>query len=261
MGSVCLIAGVLAPFFVDFAPEIRSTYQSLGKIVEDRPMQVTSLRAGWDTGGFGRVGVRNWDVSSLTDRRADAHRHCLYHTEFGPTWQYDWEVIGGWTLKTDTTYSWTLYRGFENEAANKTYQWAQVEQSLENAYVVPFYRLRRCLVGNDYLYFKIGVRRRCGVWRSLYVTPSVFVEGGNRRNLERVFGSNANGGGWGAGGAGSVSFRLESGWVFDEMFTVFAYVEQYEVVGADARDTNAASSYPSAHNDWTHGGVGVRCRF
>jgi len=260
MESVCLIAGILAPFFVDFTPEVRTTYQSLGKIVEDRPMQVTSVRFGWDSGMFGRFGVRNWDVSSLSDRLSDVHRHCLYHTEFGPTWQYDWKIADGWTLASDATYSWTIRRGYENPDSNKTYQWVQIEQSLENPYVVPFYRFRWCFIGNDYLYFKIGARRRFAVWRSLYVTPSVFVEGGNGRNLERVFGPNVNGDGWSAG-AGSVSFRLEAGWRFNDLFSLFVYVEQYDVVGAAARDTNGASSYRCAHNDWTHGGVGLRMKF
>ena len=74
-----LFASFLSPLFFELAPEVRSTYQSLGKIVEDRPMQVTSARFGYDAGSFGRFGIRNWDVSSLTDRRDDAHRHALYH--------------------------------------------------------------------------------------------------------------------------------------------------------------------------------------
>ena len=40
-----------------------------------------------------------------------------------------------------------------------------------------------------------------------------------------------------------------------------AYVEQYEVVGGDVRRTNAASSSRCAHNDWTHGGLGLRVKF
>ena len=40
--------------------------------------------------------------------------------------------------------------------------------------------------------------------------------------------------------------------------TLFAFVEQYEITGGDARDSNAASTYVSAHNDWTYGGVGLR---
>ena len=45
-----LAAGVLSPFFLEVTPEVRSTYQSLGKIVEDRPMQVTFTRVGVDAG-------------------------------------------------------------------------------------------------------------------------------------------------------------------------------------------------------------------
>jgi len=138
--------------------------------------------------------------------------------------------------------------------------WYQVDQSLENPWLVPFWRIRRCVEGSDYWYGKIGLRRAFAFCGSFYVTPSVFVEGGNGRNFKRVFGENITGGDWGWG-VSSISARLELGWKICDWTTLFAYVEQYEVVGEDARDTNAASSYLCAHNDWTHGGVGVRCRF
>ena len=255
-----LAAGVLSPFFLEVTPEVCSTYQSLGKIVEDRPMQITNIRFGCDAGEFGRFGIRNWDVSSLTDRRRDAHRHALYHTEFGPTWQYDFDIADGWRLKSDITRSWTIYRGFENRASNRTYHWYQIDQSLENPYVVPFYRLRRCFRGNDYLYFRAGIRKRVSFLENFYLTPSVFAEGGNSRNQRRVFGAKHGGGDW-CDGVSSVSFRLELGWEASDCLTVFAFVEQYEVVGGDERRTNGASSYRCAHNDWTHGGIGCRMRF
>ena len=103
--NTILLASFLSPFFFELAPEIRSTYQSLGKIVEDRPMQVTSARFGFDAGSFGRFGIRNWDVSSLTDRRDDAYRHALYHTEFGPMWQFSFDVAEGWKVTGDLTRS------------------------------------------------------------------------------------------------------------------------------------------------------------
>lgn len=255
-----LAAGVLSPFFLDVSSEVRSTYVSLGKVVEDRPMQVTFVRGGIDAGEFGRFGVRNWDVSSLTDRRHDAHRHALYHTEFGPTWQYDLKFCDDWRLVSDLTRSWTMYRGFDDSASNKTYHWYQLDQSLENPYLVPFYRLRRCFRGNDYLYFKVGARRRFPIVDGLYVTPSVFAEGGSSRNNRRVLGERPGGGKWGSG-VSSVSFRLELGWKVCESMTAFTYVEQYEVVGGEARQANADSSYRCAHNDWTLGGLGLRVRF
>lgn len=255
-----MAAGALAPLFFEAAPEIRTTYQSLGKIVEDRPMQVMNIRAGFDTGLFGRFGIRNWDVSSLTDRRADAHRHAIYHTEFGPTWQYDWEIAEDWTLKNDLTRSWTIYRGFTDSSSDTTYHWYQLDQSLENPWIVPFGRFRRCFRGSDYIYGKFGVRRKFAFDCGFYATPSVFAEGGNSRNYRRVFGARREGD-WPVGGVSSVSFRLECGWRINDNFSLFAFVEQYEVTGHTARKVNGGSSFSCAHNDWTHGGFGVRLKF
>lgn len=255
-----IAASLLTPFFLEVTPEVRSTYQSLGKIVEDRPMQVTSVRFGYDTERFGRFGIRNWDVSSLTDRRHDAHRHALYHTEFGPTWDFDYSFTDDLKLKTSLTRSWTMYRGFNNSKSDRTYHWWQIDQSLENPYLVPFYRARKCFRGNDYFYFKVGLRRKFSIFTNFFFTPSVFAEGGSSRNFERVIGKRLDVKHW-DDGVSSVSVRLEFSWKYSEMMSLFAYVEQYEVVGSDARRTNGLSSYRCAHNDWTHGGVGVRLSF
>lgn len=260
MVSGLIAASLLTPFFVEVTPEIRSTYQSLGKIVEDRPMQIMSVRAGFDTGKFGRFGIRNWDVSSLTSRRADVHRRALYHTEFGPTWQYGYEIAEGVKLNSDLTYSWTIYRGFENRRDDRTYVWAQIDQSLENPCIVPFYRLRYCFHGNDYLYFKAGLRKRFRLGGGFYITPSVYTEGGSSRNQKRVLGARRDGSDW-YGGVSSVSGRLEIGWMACDNITAFAYVEQYGVVGGEARRSAAKSSYKCSHSDWTHGGVGLRMKF
>ena len=249
-------------FFAEVTPEVRTTYQSLGKVVEDRPMQITNVRLGYATEDFGRFGMRNWDVSSLTDRRHDVHRHAIYHWEFGPTWEYDIKLADGWKIHNDLTRSWTIYQGFVDHSQNLTYHWWQIDQSLENPYLVPFYRIRRTFHTSDNLYFKAGVRRKFPIGESFYVTPSVFVEGGNGRHFKRVFGKNENGDDWGGGGVSSISFRLEAGWRFNAHCTVFGFVEQYEVTGGAARDTNDTYyNYPCAHNDWTIGGMGVKLSF
>ena len=258
-----MFASVISPLFVDVSSEVRTTYVSLGKIVEDRPMEATGVRLGVDAGPFGRFGIRNWDVSSLTGRRSDAHRHGFYHTEFGPAWQYDIAFTEDWRFRSDLTRSWTIYRGFRPgyDASNRSYQWWQVDQSLENPHLVPFCRLRRTFRGKDFVYFKVGMRHRFPVWERLSFTPSVFTEGGNARGLRRTFGENIDGTGWGGGGFGSISFRFEFAWAFCGNLSAFAYVEQYDVVGGDRRKTNGASTYRCAHNDWTHGGAGIRLKF
>lgn len=239
--------------------DVRSTYLSLGKIVEDAPMHISNARIFYDLGDFGKIGFRNWDVTSLSDRRTDVHRHLWYHTECGLVWYYDLKIADGWKLSNDLTSSWTIYDGFEDDDSNKTYWWWQLDQSLANPYVVPFWRIRRCVDGSDYLYCRIGLRRKFSIWEGLYITPELALDGGNARNQKRVFGNLPDGGGIGDGFY-SISPRLEIGWRYNEYLTVFAWIEQYEVLGA-ARDANAASSNKCLHNDWTHGGVGLRVTF
>ena len=72
--------------------------------------QTDFIRVGYDTGAVGRFGVYNFDVSSLTDRRSDVHRHFLYHTEYGPFWDYDWKIADDWTLHNGLMAVITLYR-------------------------------------------------------------------------------------------------------------------------------------------------------
>ena len=250
----------MSPFFIEASPEVRSTYVSLGKIVEDRPMQVMCAYVGVDAGAFGRFAVYNFDVSSLSDRRDEVHRHALYHTEFGPNWRHSLDIADGWRLSTDLKRAWTLYRGFDNERSNATYHWWQITQSLENPYVVPYYWLRRGIRSSDYFYFRLGVFRRLQLPFDLYVTPSVYTEGGNSRNQRRVLGAKPGGGKWSEGVA-SVTFRIEFGWYVLENVSAFLFAEQYEVVGESQRRANSDSSYRCAHNDWTLCGVGVRMHF
>ena len=256
-----LAATLLSPFFVELAPEVRSSYVSLGKIVEDRPMQTTYARVGYDASAFGKVGLYNFDVSSLTDRRLSVHHHAFYHSEFGPFWDVDWNLADGWKLRSGLLTAVTFYRRFRDPSSNGDFGWIQFGQSLENPYVVPYYRMRRYGLDTDYFYFRTGLRRKFGFGDGFYATPEICIDGGNARNYRRVFGKNVAGGDWGNGGASSVTFRLEAGWNFCASAAFFAFVEQYEVTGHDARKTNAAAANPCAHNDWTLGGVGLRLRF
>ena len=222
-------------------------------------MQVTHVKAACDLDAFGKIGIYNWDVSSLTDRRQDAHRRALYHTEYGPYWDYDLALTSGWTLHSGVLTCWTVYDGFKTAGANKCYWWTQFEQSLANPYLTPYYRLRRCTAGSDYFYARLGVRRKFTLWRGLYFSTDVSLEGGNDRNQNRVFGKSADGSSVGSGFY-TLAPHFELGYAFGEHFTLYAWVEQYEVLGS-ARSVNADYSYRCAHNDWTLGGLGLRIRF
>ena len=68
-------------------------------------------------------------------------------------------------------------------------------------------------------------------------------------------------GAWQARATMDFTIPARDGWEVCSWAALFAYVEQYEVTGHDARTSNAASSNKFAHNDWTLGGVGLRMRF
>ena len=88
--------------------------------------------------------------------------------------------------------------------------------------------------------------------------PSVFAEGGSSRNQRRVLGEKPRGD-W-DDGVSSVAFRLEGAWRLSDCADLFAYVEQYEVVGGEERRAIGKSRYRCAHGDWTHFGIGIRFR-
>ena len=261
IGSGLLLASALAPFFVNSSAQVGTSYISLGSIIEDRPMSMLYLRAGVDADAFGRFSIHHWDVSSLTDRCGDIHRRPFYHTEQGPAWDHLWEVAEGWKIKSNLIWAWTLYRGFHEPYSDGTYQWIHVDESLENDYLVPFVAFRRCYVQANYFYFKAGLRRLCALGHGFSLTPSVFVEGGNGKNYTRCFGKRSDGGSWGAGGVSSLTFRLTLAYYVGGGFSVYASADQYEVVGSEARETNAARGFCCAHNDWTVGTVGVHASF
>ena len=255
-----LAASVLSPFFFEVTPEVRSSYVSLGKLVEDRPMQITSARVGVDAGAFGRFGVRNWDVSSLTDRRADVHRHALYHTEFGPTWQYDIDIVEGWRLKNDLTRSWTMYRGFESEASNRTYHWYQLDQSLENPYITPYWDTLTLIEPSQWTRLRFGVRRDFDLTETL--TLSAWADGvwGCKRRFAARYGDEPYH--QFLGGAFCTSIvGLQLSWRFAEGWCVYAKVRQFDTINQQARRAEKRKSAYYARRDIAIGTIGVAYEF
>jgi hypothetical protein len=257
-----MFASLIAPFFVEVSPEIRSSYISLGKLLEDRPMALIGSRIGIDTGDLGRFSLRNWEESSLTDRLVDTHRHVFYNSEFGISWQYVQKITETWKVYNDLSMSWTIYRGWKGASvgSNHTYKWCQIEQALINPYVVPFWRLRKYVHGTDYFHFRVGAYRKIPLWTDWSVTPSVFTEGGDAVCVNRIVGRKPGGGDWN-GGVAAASARIELGWLMSEHVSLFVFAEQYMVVGGEERRANRAGSYVCAHNDWTLGGFGARIKF
>ena len=255
--------GELGDLHLTVTPEVRTAYISLGKVVEDRPMQITSAKGNVDLDFLGRLGVTFFGVSSLTDRKSHVHWHPLYFNDIGPYWGYDWEVAEGWTLKSELSRQWSLFRGFEPEyeSSSHTIHWWQLDQELANPYLTPFWRLRKVHRPMDLFYTKFGVKRKFPFLEDFYLMPMVYLEGGDVTNIERRLGKRPNGGRYNNPTTCSITFRLELGWRISRYFTAFAAVDQYDVVLKSGRDAVRASADECAHTDLTVGSFGVRCSF
>lgn len=260
---VAAARGELGDLHLQATPEIRTAYISLGKIVEDRPMQTTAIKGSVDGDFLGRLGVTFWGVSSLTDRKDYVHRHALYFNDIGPYWGYDIAFAKDWTLKSELSRQWSLFHGYEPEYESSAHSihWWQLDQELANPYLTPFWRLRKVIRPMDLFYFKAGVKRRFAFLEDFYILPSVFLEGGDVTNIERRLGRRPNGGRYNNPTVCSITFRLELGWRISKNFTAFAAVDQYDVVLKSGRNAIRDSSDLSAHTDLTVGSVGVRLSF
>lgn len=256
-----ILATLVSSFFFTATSDVRTSYVSLGKLMEDRAMQYNFVHAGVGAGAWGRFGIGDLEISSLTDRRNDVHEHGFYHSAPEVFWTHSLELAEGWKYRGKLTRGWTIYRRFDNPDSNHTYSFWMYEPSLENPYLTPFARLRRAFTCRDYFYFRAGVSHRFALGESFYLTPSVSIDGGNGRLMKRNYGRNACASHWGSGGVGDIVPRLEVGWKIREGVTLYAFVEQYEVVGHDARRSVDASTNRCLHNDWTLGGIGFRLKF
>ena len=254
--------GALGDIHGRVTPEVRTTYISLGKIVEDRPMQITSAKGNIDLDLLGRLGVSYWGVTSLSDRKEYVHRHFTYFNDIGPYLGRDFELAEGWTLKSELSRQWSLFRGFEPayHASERTLHWSQLDQELANPYLTPYWRLRKVFKPIDLLYFKAGVRHPFDLGHGFFFTPAVQVEGGDSTNNQRRLGRRPNGRNHPEGIA-SLTFRLELGWKATQNLTAFAAVDRYDIVSRTGRESVEASRDPCAAKGITVGSVGLRICF
>jgi hypothetical protein len=135
-----------------------------------------------------------------------------------------------------------------------------LEQALENPYLTPLLRMRRCVRASDYTYFRVGVRRKFPVeWfdalEGLTVTPAFYVDFGDDNQLAR-YGERPGGGDW-SSGVMSVLGEINVSYPVNEHFSVFATLQQMGIVNDEARE----ATHAPYHRDYTVFTIGGRCRF
>ena len=234
-----LLVGVEADF------DVRSAYHSRMRVSEDRPVAATGVRLHADTGRFGKFGVLHWNYSSLCNRRADVHRRAFVEADFSAFWRYGIELSEKFMLSNEFMSWWmTLpqnidpYRG---KSDNTTYELWYVG-SLKNPYLVPSILVRRGWLNKSWVYFRYGVSKPFELCdfgdgkspRPLTLTPGFFVETGDNGVFESRFGKKESG--RYHTGIGSCIAQVSLDWKVSECLSLFAMLQQFDLVSSDARD-------------------------
>lgn len=257
----------LSPVTVSVQTDVRSAYQSRGKIIEQGPMNTILDRVGYETGPLGTIGVWNWDVTSLGGSRQTVHRRAFNEVDVGAYWHYDWtfDDDGRWKLTNDILKDWLTLDGYTQDYhARKTdatiSEW-RVEQALVNPYVTPFYLMRRGTHPNDWLYFRVGVRRGFKLPYDFTFTPMFYPEFGNENHFERRYGAPQGDSRKYRSGVQALNLLFDLSWKATENLSVFANVHQFDIVQEDVRDSVKAKKTHESRRDLTIFSLGLRARF
>lgn len=244
--------------------DVRSAYQSRAKICEARPVssQLVSGNISLDPlAPVGRVGVDFWTISSLTHKMDAVHKNMFFQErDFTVRYGYDWQVAAGWRLSSDVMSTWVMLPGYTDGLDHTTHEW-RCGQRLENPWITPFYLVRRSVHPRDWLYVRIGVQHKFQLTDSLSFTPCVFGEGGNENHYQQRYGAKDPAWSKYHSGLQALNMVFTLSWKVSSWASLYASVQQFGIVDADARDRTKASKSHNARRDLTIGTIGVTCTF
>lgn len=234
-----------------FQPEVRSAYLTRARVLEDRPVQVNTLRVAMNLGeeaAFGQLGFWHLDYSALTRRNAKTREQFLFESCYGITYHHDLHLADGLTFSQEIMPCWITLRDYPS----KTEFW--YIQSLKNTWITPFWWLRVGVHNGSFTYSRVGLKKVIDLGGGFSLTPSFAVELGDARHMVNNY---AVAHGRAHSGIRDVLARLELSYRLSQGWELFAYVEQYDVL--DRRIRQAASA--KAPRDLTIGAVGLRVTF
>ena len=255
-----LVAAAASLFSVTFSPEVRTAYVSRGKVIDDRPIQVNSLRADMKLGAeaqFGRIGAWHWGYNALTPRVNCAEDQFAAEFDWGAYYHYDLELADGWSLGNEIMPDWIIM-----PSADPVFEW-RVSQSLKNPYVVPFWLMRRDQPSSRNCYFNVGLmkpisfRTASADWlKPLVITPMAMVEFGNSSLMTARYGRQESGGAVPTG-LQAIDFELRADYAVTENFGVYVSILQFDLLNPKAR----RQSHKPNCRDITVFAVGVKLSF
>ena len=244
--------------------DVRSAYLSRAKVCEARPMAAQYATADipfdW-IAPIGRLGVDFWTISSLTHKMDDIHKNMFFHErDFTLRYGYDWQIADDWRLASDVMSTWVNLPGYIHGSDHSTHEW-RCAQRLDNPWITPYYLVRRAIHPRDWLYVRIGAQHAFHLTDTLSLTPNFYAELGNENHYQQRYGAKDPPWSKYHGGVQALNAVLTLSWKVTEWASLFASVQQFDMVDSDARDRTKARKTHNARRDLTVGTVGVICKF
>ena len=246
--------------------DIRSAYLSRAKVCEARPMSSQLLSGDihlYPIHVPGRVGIDFWTISSLTHKMDTIHEDRFFQErDFTLRYGYDWDIAEGWRLASDVMSTWVNLPGYRHDLGLDycRHEW-RLAQRLDNPWVTPYYLIRRSVHPDDWLYVRIGAQHAFHLTDTISLTPNFYAECGNDRHFRQRYGVNDPP--WASynNGVQALNAVLTLSWKVTKWASLFASVQQFDIVDDDARDRTKAKKTHNSRRDLTVGTVGVVCRF
>lgn len=241
--------------------DVESAYWARGKIVDARPYSAQFADVDLKLGAFGRVGAQAWSVSSLSTGGQSARRRNAYNeVDWNLHYEYEWAFAEDWSLWNRVARQWVTLPGYFPDCKT-TLEW-HVAQALRNPYLTPYYLLRHATAPERWNYWEIGAYRTFALAKDLSLTAKLFGDCGDADHFcsqygPRVGRPNARY----HGGLMALNLVLRLDYALTENWSLFTYVQQFDIVDADAREAVKASPAPEAKRDLTLFGVGMALAF
>ena len=244
--------------------EVRTAYISRGRVCEDRPVETQLIRADAGIGPYGRVGLWNWDVSALGNRRQNIFRRTCHEMDYGVYYHYDWEIDKDWSLASEVMRDWITLPGARGHVRGHgdatIYEW-RLYEALKNPYLTPWCLIRRGTHPNNWTYYRVGVQHGFPLVDNLTLTPIFYAELGDERHFNRRYGQNVRGRSYHSGPQALVA-QLELAWKIRDWISLTATLSQFGLVSDDARASIMENgSRGQRRRDLTIFGLGVVMKF
>ena len=246
-------------FSVSAFADVESAYICRGYVWDVRPYSAQFVDGAISLGDFGKVDAFIWSRSMMSGSgtSADMSRYAYSELDYFVRYSYAFELAEGWRLSNGIGRQWVTNPG---ERGGHTVTDWQFMQSLENAYLTPYWKVRAIQHPFNESYWIVGVRRGFSLLEDLTFTVDFFGDLGDNRHFTKLYRPKAGGGRY-RGGLQALNLVLRLDYALMDHVGLFAFVGQFSVVHDDARSALKAMKVPEARRDLTYGGIGVSIDF